>query len=348
MENSNLNKQSEGSLRPFLELVRPPALLTASADSLAGWAWVMSVLRFAQQSNETTVLDSMASDQVYWSLSISAVILMLASTMIYAAGMATNDLFDYEEDLQDRPFRPLPSKRISLKKAWGFALGLQVASLIILFFGLDYVWGKGSTWSLFFAVLTILMTYLYNKVFKQRKIAPVFMGLCRWGNFWIGGSLAVALIYPNITISDFSNFSLPLYSSLGTLSYVTALTALSRYETKGGASAKLWAYFLVIISTHPLWWHAAGYSLVSDLFIQDTLLYPATLLCTLWLYNKIKPLLKGDTSEVQVQRAVGAGIRGVALSNICLCISFGSWSLALLLLSLAFSAGKVARWFYAT
>ncbi len=38
---------------------------------------------------------------------------------IYAAGIALNDVFDYEIDLKERPGRPLPSGRVSRRfAAW--------------------------------------------------------------------------------------------------------------------------------------------------------------------------------------------------------------------------------------
>ncbi len=352
---NNPKKQAGGVLRPFLELVRPPALLTASADSLAGWAWATSTVYFIQQHpkqfNDSPLIDPMIYDTTNYgiiSVLFTAVILMLCSTMIYAAGMATNDIFDYQEDLQDRPFRPLPSQRIRLKTAWCFALGLQITALIVLAGGLAWLWGLHSKWPLYLAFFTILMTYLYNKVFKQSMIAPLFMGLCRFGNFWIGASLVCSIHSVELVNASVLNLNQALYPSLGTLGYVTALTALSRYEVKGGNAARLWAGLLVVLSTHPIWWQLLDISWVTFSLVQEILLYPITLACTFWIYSKLSPLLKGDHSASQVQKAVGTGIRGVALTNICLCIAFGLWPFALLLFVLALTAGKVARWFYAT
>ena len=82
-------------LRSYLELIRPPALFTAAADSLTGWVWAGAVIVTPDHLNAWYV----------------PVLLILISGSVYAAGMCTNDLFDLEEDRRDRPQRPLPSAR---------------------------------------------------------------------------------------------------------------------------------------------------------------------------------------------------------------------------------------------
>lgn len=336
-QESNLENRN-GKLRAFLELIRPPALLTASADSITGWAWASSfgLITLGHQHEIESV--------ILW---VTPIILMIASTMIYAAGMATNDLFDYQEDLKDRPFRPIPSGRISVRAAWRFAIGLQVSALLLLSLALPYLWGNDATWTLFFAGLTILMTYLYNRVFKNSLVAPFFMGLCRWANFWIGASLIFSIHGTLIQSHPLIHFNLPTYTSLGTLFYVTALTGLSRFETSGGIGSRIWAIFLLLLSTHPLWWHILGLT-PSHSYPHLFILYFSTVLSLLWLWQKLKHTLSATPSATQIQQGVSAGIRGVALTNMCLCFAFGVWPLALLILILSLSAGKVARWFYAT
>ena len=84
-------------LKPYLQLVRLPNVFTAAADSLAGWLLVGGGL----------------AEPGRW-LPLSA-----ASMAIYAAGIALNDVFDYEIDLDERPGRPLPSGRVSRRfAAW--------------------------------------------------------------------------------------------------------------------------------------------------------------------------------------------------------------------------------------
>src|SRR5262245_23132332 len=48
---------------------------------------------------------------------LSLICLLLASVSLYSAGMVWNDYFDFEQDLRERPFRPLPSGRVSKRTA---------------------------------------------------------------------------------------------------------------------------------------------------------------------------------------------------------------------------------------
>src|SRR5947209_11417835 len=41
------------------------------------------------------------------------VLLLLASACLYCGGMVWNDFFDVEQDRRERPFRPLPSGKVS-------------------------------------------------------------------------------------------------------------------------------------------------------------------------------------------------------------------------------------------
>ncbi|MGO9812251.1 MAG: UbiA family prenyltransferase, partial [Isosphaeraceae bacterium] len=97
------------SLIPLLQLIRLPNVLTAAADSLAGW-----------------LLGGGSLGEVgRWAP------LAIASMVLYAAGMALNDVFDAEIDRQERPGRPIPSGRVARSFAGGVgAIGLVVGPLV--------------------------------------------------------------------------------------------------------------------------------------------------------------------------------------------------------------------------
>src|SRR4051812_32759127 len=92
------------SIKPYLQLIRLPNLFTAAADSLAGYLLVRGTLDRPRE----------------W------LPLCGSSMAIYAAGIALNDVFDYEIDLKERPGRPLPSGRVS----WPFAAGIGAVGLV--------------------------------------------------------------------------------------------------------------------------------------------------------------------------------------------------------------------------
>lgn len=324
-----MSLEKRPTLRAYLELVRPPALFTSAADSLTGCVWASSLIGGASYP---------ASGLSFTGLAFSC---LLISVCVYAAGMCTNDLFDHEEDLRDRPQRPLPSGRISRVAAWRFALLLQLlalASSALIPHLLSLELRAGHPWLWFEVTLfTIGATYLYNGPLKNTLIAPVIMGLCRFGNFWIGG----------ITVYAMSNATPDLHTgiafSAGTALYVTLLTVLSRFEVSGGRDGRIAAGLLCLSSLTPLLWWLNGWMSLGAC---------AALLLAVWLSSKMWTVLSGrDTGPSQIQRSMGSGIRGVALLNVVLCLGLGGMSgylTACLLLLLAWSAGRIGRWFYAT
>ena len=82
-------------MRAYLQLVRLPNVFTAMADVLLGYLFTHPRLEpvghFA--------------------------LLLVASSMLYLAGMVLNDYFDQEQDARERPARPLPSGRVTPQAA---------------------------------------------------------------------------------------------------------------------------------------------------------------------------------------------------------------------------------------
>ncbi len=188
------------ALRPYLELIRLPAVFTAPADVLAGVAlatWAAGV-----------------------ALPLSTVaLLVVASACAYCAGMAANDIFDARIDVEERPGRPIPSGRVSKGQAWALVLGLQA-------FGLGIAASLGMP-SLVAVAGTIAATYLYNAVLKDAFVGPLAMGLCRYGNACIGLSVVATTPWPAYAVP------------LSTMLYVAALTGVSRYEVDGATRAQV-------------------------------------------------------------------------------------------------------------
>src|SRR3954470_12055919 len=90
------------------QLVRLPNVFTAVADIfLAGVTTGAALDHFGP-----------------WSL------LVLASALLYSAGMVWNDYFDLEQDLRERPFRPLASGRVTKQAAFLLGTLLVVAGLV--------------------------------------------------------------------------------------------------------------------------------------------------------------------------------------------------------------------------
>ena len=147
------------AIKPYLQLIRLPNVLTAAADSLAGWLLITGSLAAPAR----------------W------LPLVLASMAIYAGGIALNDVFDFEIDLRERPSRPLPSGRISRKFASRLGWSLLLAGPLLAAL-------SGSLAS--FAVASILATCVlaYDAGAKKTLLGPIVMGSCRGLNLLLGMS----------------------------------------------------------------------------------------------------------------------------------------------------------------
>jgi 4-hydroxybenzoate polyprenyltransferase len=183
------------SRRPLLQLLRPPNLFTVPGDPLCG---------------------ALLAGHGHWSWRIlPCVIISLAS---YCAGLITNDLADFKEDLRDRPARPLPSGAVSRRLAVVLACVFMLAAL-----------AAAALVSSPVLILTLLLQteiLWYNLLAKKSPLtAPIAMGLCRGISVLIGA----AAIFTFHTSYFIIHNSLP--AALLITLYIAAVTALARKET---------------------------------------------------------------------------------------------------------------------
>src|SRR5690606_37006300 len=94
----------KGKIAAYFQLMRPANLVTAVADVLAGVTIAGAV----------TMPDR----------SLSIALLCLSTIGLYGGGVVFNDVFDAELDKKERPERPIPSGRISVKQATLLGLAL--------------------------------------------------------------------------------------------------------------------------------------------------------------------------------------------------------------------------------
>jgi 4-hydroxybenzoate polyprenyltransferase len=181
-------------LTAYLQLIRLPNVITAAADSLAGWLLVTG---------------SMAEPWRWASLA-------LASMCLYASGTVLNDLFDIEVDRLERPERPLPSGRASTRvAAWLGGLGLVIGPGLAL--------ASGSAASGIVATVLAGVILSYDAGLKHTRLGPGLMGACRGLNLLLGMTHARALGGP-IAWCAAAIYGL----------YVTGITFISRSETRTG------------------------------------------------------------------------------------------------------------------
>lgn len=146
-----------------LELVRAPAALTVLGDTVAGAHAV--ALPFSPRR---------------W-------LLPVASVFLYSGGMALNDYADRSLDAVERPERPIPSGRISPRRALAVAGGCLVAGLGLAATG-------GGRRALAVAAPLAGAICLYNLAAKSTPAGPFSMAACRGLDVLMGAGGARAAL----------------------------------------------------------------------------------------------------------------------------------------------------------
>jgi len=187
------------SIKPWLQLIRLPNVVTAAADSLAGCLLATGSLGEPRR----------------W------LPLVLSSMVLYASGTALNDVFDFDIDRAERPNRPLPSGQVARRTAaWLGGLGLFVGPALACI--------SGSAASGIVAVVLAFCILGYDAGLKHTWLGPVFMGACRGLNLLLGMSCDPTLGGP------IGWFAASVYGL-----YVAGITIVSRSETTGGSRGGL-------------------------------------------------------------------------------------------------------------
>ena len=189
-----------GKPRAYLDLVRLPNLFTAAADVLTGLLYS-------------------GTDLARWTDLVS---LIAASVFLYAGGVALNDVCDVARDRDERPERPIPSRRISRRVAMRLAMGLLVIGFVFA--------ALISTRAAMIAGLLIVAIVLYDAVLKSMPVAPAVMGLCRALNLALGMHVAGSL------------WTVEAMTPIGLMwLYITSVTFFARHEAGVSSSLRLTA-----------------------------------------------------------------------------------------------------------
>lgn len=186
-------------LRQFLLLVRLPNIFTTPTNILTGYFAV--------------VLPSGNVDALQVSY------LIFSSALLYVAGIVFNDYFDIDIDLRERPYRPLPSKSITTKKALLIGIISLLSSNLLAF-----VAGVNS-----FAICIVLSAVViaYDYKLKNTLIGPIVMGSTRALNIILGASPA---LFAAILLNEDRILVRIMFVSLSLLAYVLSISLLSRKE----------------------------------------------------------------------------------------------------------------------
>ena len=284
----------------YLRLMRFPNIFTAMADVLAGYLIVLG-------------------SRIHW---FDLFGLLLSTSGIYAGGCVLNDFFDRKVDARERPFRPIPSGRVSSPEA---------VLLTGILFGIGLIGAILVGWrSLLIATLLVLLAISYDGLTKGIGIVgPLNMGACRSCNLVLGMSPAVSL-----------GSSAMIFAGIS-LIYVFALTTLSRFEVDGKLGQKAWAVFAG--------WAAVMLAIVclrlGDHLVWDALIFLGILV--LFTGPSLLMVLLRPTSS-SVGRAVKFLVLGIPLLDAVYAAGIQGWAYGLPVALLATPSVFLSRYLYVT
>ena len=180
-------------MRAYIEILRIPNLLLMGIGVIFGGFIALKTYMFSQD------------------LGLAA----LSAALLTAAANVMNDIRDLEIDKINRPERPIPSGRISVRVAWTlYAILLSVGILLS---------GVVSIECFIIAILAAILSYIYNRWFKRTGI---------WGNMIVSSLVSLPFIYGATAVGRGGNLFI---SSLSTAAF---FATLGREILKGIADIK--------------------------------------------------------------------------------------------------------------
>jgi len=301
---------------PWFRLVRLPNLLTVPGDPVAGFLLAAAG----------------APPQSFLNLFAAAG----ASFFLYVFGLILNDLLDLENDLRERPERPLPAGEISVPQARMAAIAMALSGL-----NLALVAGRPA---LVVAAALAGMIVLYNAVLKTRRWAgELAMGLCRGASLLLGAVAARPDLLARVSVAD-----VPVFVAAGGLTlYVAAFSAVARGEMKAEKPQGFtrWLPFAALLLLLP--------ALLTLVCSQSRLTGAAP---TAYVFLMVMTLLRawllgGLLYRLQpVPVTVGGHIRNLLLVQACLCVVTGAGGVlpAVLFVLLSFVFVRLSTRFYSS
>ncbi|HET6992262.1 MAG TPA: UbiA-like protein EboC [Bacteroidia bacterium] len=285
------------TLLAYLRLMRPPNIVTAVADILAGWS---IAIHFIGKN------DIFFFDLQTYRLSF----LILATIGLYGGGVVMNDVADYELDKIERPERPIPSGLASRMGATILGIGLLVSGIVCAWM-VSLLAGE-------IASAVAILALLYDFFGKHHKFfGPLNMGICRGGNLLLG-----------MCVTPYLNYVWPL--AILPVIYIAAITMISRGEVVGGnKKAILLAGLIYLFVIAGLMVIALFIGHPKNIFIVDAFV----LLFASLIYQ---PLFAAYTTPdpIHIRQAVKAGVISLIVMDAALSACMVDWKYALIVLVL--------------
>ena len=164
--------------------------------------------------------------------------LLLSSAGLYLGGMVLNDVFDARLDAVERPERPIPSGRVSVRSAATAGGLLMIIGLVAAIVGWLVVGRVGH--SLHLAALITVAVLIYDAVLKATWAGPFSMASCRFLNLALGAATAVS------ASGAVMSWQQPvLGAAMGLAVYIVGVTWFARNEAGNSSQFGLAAGLIV-------------------------------------------------------------------------------------------------------
>ena len=307
----------------YLRLLRIANVFTALADVMMGYALVQ---------RELAPIPPLVG-------------LLAASALLYCAGMVLNDVFDVEVDRRERPQRPLPSGRISLRTA-------RILGFALLLAGLAAGWGTAvavqvPAWrSGLVATLLAASILAYDGGMKATRLGPLTMGTCRFLNVLLGASSGPWAADGGVFLGC-QPYVLVAAGGLGV--YVAGVTWFARRETESSVGWHLAGAMLVML---------AGIGLLGLLHYSFPTTFRPALPDRRWWWLMLAllglPIARrcvttvADPTPQRVQVAVKHGLLSIIVLDAAVTFVAAGWYDAVMVLGLLLPAVLLGRWVYST
>ena len=184
---------------------------------------IINYLRLVRISNIFTIVSNILIGYFFFTpvnnLDYLTIIKLISiSGFLYIGGMASNDFFDIKIDKKERPWRPLPSEKISQRNA-------LVIILLSFSYSLTLAFITGAN-TFILTLVMISFIFLYNKFLKNTVLGAFNMGVIRSLNIILGASETNFVSEKQIFDVQ---FLIPVFAEFF---YISAITILSKNETR--------------------------------------------------------------------------------------------------------------------
>ncbi|WP_063533166.1 UbiA family prenyltransferase [Burkholderia sp. MSMB1589WGS] len=161
-------------------------------------------------------------------------LLAFAMSCFYCGGMALNDVCDVDHDRVHQPFRTIPAGRIALGAARALILGLFAAALLFLLLA-PHRAGFAA------GIALLLVIWIYDRFHKRHPSAVIVMA----------GARLLVYIVTALALTDTVPAEVA-WAALAQAAYVSALTLVSRFESRTSRPRDAWSAIPWMIAAMPM------------------------------------------------------------------------------------------------